>query len=372
MRVGLIGPTYPYRGGIAHYTTCLCNTLRESHEVKFISFSRQYPKFIFPGRSDKDNSEQPLTAEEVEYIIDSMNPFTWIRAANTIVKFEPQILVIPWWVVFWTPQFWTIIKTVRRKLDSQIVILCHNAMEHESHPVKNWATKAILRQADRILTHSEQDTEQIKAMLGESKQVVTAFHPTYAPMVRDVPSREESRQSLALQGNVILFFGFVRQYKGLDVLIEAMPHILLKKPVTLLVVGEFWKDKDVYLNRIKELGLEPNIRIVDEYIPDEEVGKFFSAADLVVQPYHTASGSGVSQLAYGFGRPVIATNVGNLPEVIDDGVNGRIVAAGEVEALARAILESLDPSVLDRLNTNAARTKERFSWDRLVRIICDW
>ena len=250
-------------------------------------------------------------------------------------------------------------------------MICHNAMEHEGHPLKKLATRLILSRADRILTHSDQDTEQLKAMLGDNHRVLTAFHPTYAPMVREIPSREESRRNLSVQGNVLLFFGFVRRYKGLDVLIEAMPRVLAQTRVTLLVVGEFWKDKEVYLSRIQELELEPHVRIVDRYIPDEEVGLYFSASDLVVQPYHTASGSGVTQLAFGFGRPVVATNVGNLPEVIQDGQNGRIVEPGDIESLARAILDSLDPKMLDRFQAGALLTRERFSWDRLVEMICD-
>jgi len=371
MRITLIGPTHPYRGGIAHYTTCLCRALRQDHEVLFISFSRQYPRVLFPGKTDQDTSQTPFTADPVEYLIDSLNPLTWRRAARRIRHFQPDLLIMPWWIAFWTPQFWTLVKLVKTGPSPRVVFICHNVFEHEANPLKTWSTKFILSTGDLIVTHSYQDTGYLNKLLLKAPKIVTAFHPSYAPMVREVPSREEARKILGLSSeHVLLFFGFVRQYKGLDVLIEAMPHVLQEKPVILLVVGEFWKDKKLYLERVDYLDIGRQVQIIDEYVPDESVGQYFSAADLVVQPYHTASGSGVSQLAYGFGRPVIATNVGNLPEVIKDGINGRIVPPGDAESLAKAIVESLEPDVLTEMTAQAAQTKERFSWERLAEMIC--
>jgi glycosyltransferase involved in cell wall biosynthesis len=166
-----------------------------------------------------------------------------------------------------------------------------------------------------------------------------------------------------------LFFGFVRKYKGLDVLLEALPLVLRKRRVRLMIVGEFWKDKQRYVNKISELELEDHITIIDAYVPNEQLGKYFHAADLVVQPYLSASGSGVSQLAYGFGKPVIATNVGSIAEVIVDGVNGRLVHPGNPGELAQAVVEALEAEKLKSMTMEAAKVKERFSWNRFAEMV---
>jgi glycosyltransferase involved in cell wall biosynthesis len=370
VKIVLIGPTYPFRGGIAHYTTLLCRALRQSHEVKFISFKRQYPRILFPGKSDRDPSKKPLRIEEVDYIIDSMNPLTWMDAVQAIKEYKPEKVVIPWWVSFWAPQFWFILTMVKRSLKSELVFICHNVVEHESNFFKKMATRAVLSKAHRLITHSKEETDRLKDHLGEHVNVITAFHPTYADMSNKKYSKEQAKEKLGLTRNVLLFFGFVRKYKGLDILLDAIPIVLKEKEVTLLIVGEFWKDKQKYLSKISRLGISKKVVIVDEYIPNEEIGLYFAAADLVVQPYISATGSGICQLAYGFDRPVIATNVGCLPEVIENGINGRIVEPGDAQCLAEAVLESLHPDNLKKFTLNAALTKEKFSWQKMAAIIC--
>lgn len=369
MKIVLIGPTYPFRGGLSHHTTLLCRSLRENHDVKFISFKRQYPGLLFPGRSDRDTSKSPLKVDDVDYIIDSMNPLTWIDAGRALIDFGPEKIVIPWWVAFWAPHFLSIITHAKRHLDSEVVIVCHNVFEHEPGFLKKMATKAVLSKADRIITHSEQETLKLKNLLGDSVNTVTAFHPAYTDLSNRRYTKEHGREKLGISGDVLLFFGFIRKYKGLGVLLDAMRIILKAKEVTLLIVGEFWKDKQKYLDEIKNLGISTKVRIVDEYVPNESIGIYFAAADLVVQPYISVSGSGISQIAYGFDRPVIATNIGSLTEVVQDGVNGRIVEAGNAQALADAIMESLEPEILNKFTENAAKTKNRFSWKKMAEIV---
>jgi glycosyltransferase involved in cell wall biosynthesis len=369
MKIVLIGPTYPFRGGLSHHTTLLCRALRKNHEVKFISFTRQYPKILFPGRSDRDPSKNPLKIDNVDYIIDSMNPVTWMSAVRAVTAYRPDKIVIPWWVVFWAPPFWTIITFVKRYLSAEIVFVCHNVYEHEPSSLKRIVTKAVLSKADRIITHSAEETSKLKGLLGKDVNAITAFHPTYADLNDKIYSKKEAKTRLGLEGDVLLFFGFVREYKGLDVLLDAMPIVLKDKKISLLIVGEFWKDKQKYLEKIHYSGISTNIRIIDEYISNEEIGLYFAAADLVIQPYISVSGSGICQIAFGFDRPVIATNVGCLPEVIENGVNGRIVEPGDATGLARAILESLEPLTLSRFSQNAVKTKEKFSWKKMADIV---
>lgn len=370
-RLCIIGPTYPYRGGISHHTTLLCKTLREEHEVLFISFSRQYPKLLFPGKTDRDPSQTGLEVDKVEYLIDSVNPLSWYKTARRIAHFKPERLIIPWWVIFWVPQFATIVTLVKKWCGSKITFLCHNVIEHEASAVKVALSRFMLSKADRIVTQSSQETVKVQKLLGQKAPVKTGFHPTYAPLGGKLYDRSLARKTLNLNGKILLFFGFVRPYKGLDVLLEAMPLVIAQHNATLLVVGEFWKDKEAYLRQISDLNIGDNIKIIDDYVPNEDIGLYFAVADLVVQPYHSATGSGICQLAYGLKKPVIATRVGNLDEVIDDRVNGRLVPASNPETLAKALNESLQDDILNKLNNNAAKTSDRFSWERLGALLCE-
>ena len=370
MRISIIGPTHPFRGGISHYTTLLCKTLRRQHDVQFISYTRQYPAFLFPGSSDKDPSKDPLHIDDVEYIIDSINPLTWFKAVQRISEFRPDLLLVPWWIIFWVPQYFLIIRMVRKKTRCKVIILCHNVVEHESNSLKILVSKLVLSQADSIITHSKEETEKTISLLGSDVAVTTAFHPTYAGLRTIMPQKSVARQQLGLKTPyVLLFFGFIRPYKGLDILLEAMPYILSAKDATLLVVGEFWESKEKYLNQIVNLGIKDRVVLVDKYVPNEEVGLYFSACDLVVQPYRSVTGSGICQLAYGLDRPVVASNYGSLSEIIIDGINGRLTLPGDVDDLALAVIDSLDPNILNTLHDGALQTKQRFTWERLASII---
>lgn len=371
MKIILIGPTYPYRGGIAHYTTLLCRELRKYHEVKFISFKRQYPKILFPGMSDLDPSNNPVKIDNVDYLLDSMNPLTWLKVFRTIKDYNPDKIIIPWWVAYWMPPFWSIVFLVKRYLKSEIVFICHNVVEHESNSFKKMATKAVLSRAHRLITHSKEDTQRLYDLLGKHVNAITAFHPTYTDLSDDRYTKEKAKERLRLTGNVLLFFGFIREYKGLNVLLEAISMIPKDNNVRLLIVGEFWKNKKKYLDEINLFGLSGKVKIVDEYVPNEEIGLYFAAADMVVQPNISASGSGIIQIAYGFDRPVIATNVGSLPEVVEEGINGFIVEPGDARGLAEAIQRSLDPHTLYQLSRNAVKTKEKFSWKSMAKIVSD-
>ena len=369
MRIVLIGPTHPFRGGIAHYTTLLCKALRRVHDVKFISFRRQYPNTLFPGKSDRDTSSSPIRVDDVDYVIDSLNPVTWLTAVRIIREYNPEKIILPWWVAFWAPQFWTILTMVKHCLACEVVFICHNAVEHESNFLKKIATRMVLTKGDRLITHSKEETGKIKELLGEDANAVTAFHPTYADLGTRQYAKEQAKELLGLNGDVLLFFGFVRNYKGLDVLLDAMPLVIRNRKVTLLIAGEFWHGKQKYLDQIDRCGIGSHVRIIDAYIRNEEVGIYFGAADLVIQPYNEASGSGVCQIAYGLDRPAVATNVGGLPEIIEDRVNGRLVTPGDPEELATAILDSLKPETLHAYSLSAAKTKEQFSWEKMAQII---
>jgi len=350
--------------------TMLAATLSRDHSVHFVSFSRQYPGWLFPGQTDLDPSKQKLKVDNVEYLLDSLNPLTWTNTGKAIVAESPDLFLLSWWTVYWTLPFRAVLAKIR-KAGIYTTIICHNLVDHESARWKKAATRAFLSQGDRLVTHSASETYRLRELLGHHVRAETAFLPTFAPLSMSRPSRDAARKELSLEGYVLLFFGFVRPYKGLQTLLDALPRVRKHRPVTLLVVGEFWKGKDEYLSQIRRLGIQDCVRVIDRYIPNEELGTYFVSADLVVQPYLAATGSGICQLAYGFDKPVIATTVGSLAEVVQDRVNGRLVPPGDPEYLSQAIVESLEPQTLQSLTHHAKFTKDRFSWEQLAKIITE-
>jgi len=365
MNICLIGPSYPFRGGISHYMTLLYRHLRVRHDVQFFSFKRQYPKWLFPGKTDIDPSSFPIREEHTNRIIDSINPFNWIQVAGKIIKLQPDLLIIPWWVSFWAPQFCTISFIVKLFTHTKILFLCHNVVEHESKWIDKALTRIVLRNGNFYIVHSKEDQQNLLSIFSEA-QVRKTFHPTYDVFNLGYFDPNKVRREYGIEGNVILFFGFVREYKGLKYLLKALPEVLSKIDITLLIVGEFWKNKNQYIDLIKNLRIEDKIIIVDKYVPNEEVGKYFSAADVVVQPYVSATGSGIVQIAFGFNKPVISTGVGSLLEVVEDGKTGYLVSPGSSSELAKAIVKFFENKKSGEFIENIKKENYRFSWDRIV------
>ena len=365
MQICLIGPSYPFRGGLAHYTTLLYRHLRRRHPTTFYAFHRQYPQWLFPGETDRDNSRTPLQEEGILPALDSLNPLTWWHVARKIGQDRPDLLIIPWWSSFWAPHFWTIAKLVQASGATEILFICHNVVDHESHALSRACARAVLRQGDYFLVHSESDRLNLRRILPHGA-ISRVFHPSYDVFRVETISQAEARKRLNLAGEILLFFGFVRPYKGLDNLLEAMPLILAQRPVTLLIVGEFWEGRERYRKRIDDLGIAAAVRIVDEYIPNEQVEPYVAAADLVVLPYVSGTGSGIVQIAYGCLRPVVATTVGCFPEVVEDGKTGYLVPPGAPQPLSDAIVRFFAEGNAQEFVDNIRSTQAQFSWDHLV------
>ena len=372
IKIALIGPAYPMRGGIVHYTTLLSRELSKNNTLLHLSFKRAYPGWLYPGKSTFDPGVRLMTDKNDEPLIDALSPFTWAAAIRRLRQFQPQMVIFQWWVAFWAPLYLFLLSGLRNSLSMpEIVCICHNSVEHEDNIVKRAATKMVLSRAHRLITHSADESRKLKAMLPPGASIITGFHPTYSEIGLPGPGKDTAKQRLGIEGNVLLFFGFVRKYKGLDILLDALARIKRKMKITLLIVGEFWDDKRLYQSQIERLVLGQQVRMIDRYVPDEMVGLYFASADLVVQPYLSASGSGVCQLAFGHNRPVIATCVGSFPETVMDRINGRVVRPGDAQALAAAIIESLEPEQLKFLSENASVAKENFSWSRLADMILE-
>lgn len=336
MKIILIGPVYPYRGGIAYVTTHLANTLLAAgHQLKVISFSRQYPGILYPGKNDKDPSQEPMKIS-ADYLLDPLYPWTWLNTSKIAAAYQPDLIILTWWTTFWAPAFIALRKLLGRQ--TRIALLIHNTIPHEARFYDRWLMKLVFRQADHYIVLSKRESQRLMEII-----------PDANPYLCDLPlhdisrtrlSKSEARSELNLPevNKVLLFFGIVRPYKGLNILLDALAILKQRgKPPYLLIAGEFWEDKKIYEAKIQSLGLRDVVRIDDRYIPNEEVGIFFSAADLFIAPYIDGTQSGAISVAMSQNVPVLATDriAGDMPWI-------HTVPAGDAEALAKGIIYCLE------------------------------
>ena len=366
MKIIVLGPAYPYRGGIAHHTMLMVRHLRKRHEVLFYSFKSQYPHWLFPGKTDMDPSQTPLQ-EPCEYLLSPISPLSWLRTAAQIRADHPNLLIIPWWVPFWAPAWFTVTRLARIGRSFKVLFVCHNVLPHDRAWWDRPLARLALSSGGSFIVHSQQDADQLHSLLADPQVRVTPL-PTYRSIAKTRLDTMTARRQLGLdpEQTVLLFFGFVRPYKGLDVLLEALPTVLSEVPAHLLVVGEMWGNKAEYKAQIERLNLLSHVTLIDQYVPNEHLGRYFGAADIVVLPYRSATQSAVVQLAFGFGKPVITTRVGGLAEAVVDQVNGLIVPPENTGALAEAVFRFYHDGLGASLKDGVVRQAHRFSWEHLV------
>lgn len=368
MRIALVGLTHPFRGGIAHYTTLLCRHMRRRHEVGFFSMTRQYPELLFPGRTQKDASASAMTVAN-QPCLDSMDPLSWFHTASLIHRFRPDMLLFSWWHPFFAPSFGTVAHLARlRGVPS--CFLCHNVLPHERSRVDRALLAYGYASTAAFIVHSKEDAADARR-LRPGVPVHENPHPSYDEFAADqmVP-QEEARARLGIRASkVILFFGFIRKYKGLNHLLEAMLQLPPEDGVHLLVVGEFYEDREVYADALGKLEARGQVTLVDRYVANEEVPLFYAAADLVMVPYLSATQSGIVQIAYGLGRPVVVTRVGGLPEVVDEGKTGYVVPPADAGALADAIRRFYRDRETVPFAEHIERENARFDWERMVETV---
>jgi glycosyltransferase involved in cell wall biosynthesis len=355
LRLGFVGPTLPYRSGVAQHTTMLHRALKKAAELTTLSFSRQYPAWLFPGESDRDPFNEGHVEPGVEYLIDSLNPQTWMRAVERLRQARIEALVIPWWTVYFAPCF-LYLKHACRRAGIPVVFLCHNVSDHEASTYKVLLSKMVLRGARGYCVQSRSEEARLAELLPGARIVVHP-HPLYDQFP---PASEKLPRRAPLE---LLFFGIVRPYKGLDVLLEAMA-LVERRDVHLSVVGEFWKDEKSMIRRIGELGLRDRVDVEARFVSDQEAANHFARCDAVILPYRSASGTGIIPMAYHYAKPVIASRVGGIIDAVVDGRTGFLVEPESPIALARAI-DQVTPEGLAALAPNIEKFKAGMSWEGL-------
>lgn len=379
MRICLIGPTYPYRGGIAQHTTLLAKQLRqdEAIDLLLISFSKQYPRWLFPGKTDIDPTEMPVQTD-AEYLLNPLNPLSWWRTWRRVVRWQPDTVLFAWWHPFFAPAWATLTRTIRASRPAaKLLAICHNVMPHEDgtgwrKTVIRWLVKMTLAGFDGYILHSEREADILRELIPQAEVVVTPM-PTYAEI--GAGNTAVPKNTLPLKPNIplLLFCGFVRPYKGLDVLIDALPLVLEQQPVQLLVVGEFWRDSYAEtVQQLERLDLTAHVTILNEYVTDDLLAFYVQQADAVVLPYRSATQSAVVQLAFGHNKPVITTNVGGLGEVVTHYKTGLVVPPDDPSLLAQAIRTYFEQGLKSEFQENIAGEYGRFSWAHFQKAIINF
>ena len=367
MKIVIIGPIYPYRGGISHYTAMLTQAFTKAdHQVEVISFRRQYPPWFYPGSSDKDPSLIHLSTQG-HFLLDPFLPWTWHQVANEISASKPDVVIIQWWTTFWAIPY-AILGTWLKRSGLRLVFMIHNVIPHEPRPWDPWLAKQALSKGYAFITQTEYEKAQLLALLPNSVVQVCA-HPIYQMFHFNNPSKSEARTRLLLSEDkfLLLFFGLVRPYKGLKQLLQALSLLQIQGIMPhLMVAGEFWEDQQRYQNLIDQLGLAAQVNLENRYIPDEEIEYFFSAADCLVAAYVSGTQSGVVNIAASFGLPMIVT------DLVAQGIADEnrhllraIVPAGDVHALAKAIQQSVESPAFQSHSPNIVRD----NWGDLVQMI---
>ena len=369
-RFCLIGPTYPYRGGISHYNTCLIRELAAGGEVRAINFTRLYPHFLFPGTTQLDESKRPFAADSTR-LIDSINPFTWIRAGVNAARFKPDLVLVQWWHPFFAPAMFTICSVLKLMRRVKVVFICHNVLPHEKSLVDRLLASLAFSISDGFFVQSREDRDKLLGIRTRAAVVVHP-HPIYDFFSTGSLSKETARANIGSPaGPLLLFFGYIRGYKGLSYLIEAMPLIREKVPAKLLVVGEFYDDPAPYTKLVERLGLADAVRFENRYVANEEVEGFFVASDLVVLPYVSATQSGIVQIAIAVNRPVVVTDVGGLSEAVSPEKTGFVVPPRDPEALAQAVIRFFEEDWAGRMAPWFEDERKRFSWKAMAEAIDD-
>lgn len=368
MKIAIIGSAHPLRGGLSTFNERLALALQQQgHEVVIYSFSLQYPSFLFPGKTQFTDEPAPENLV-IHAAINSINPLNWMSIGNKIKSEKPDLIIIKYWLPFMGPAFGTILRRVRKNRHTHVLCIVDNIIPHEKRPGDTAFTKYFVKTVDAFVTMSRDVLEDLK--LFTTRPSVYHPHPLYDNYGAGI-SKPEACKKLGLDPDkkYILFFGFIRKYKGLDILFEAMKDERIRAAgIKLIVAGEYYGEQEMYEQLVNQYQIKDQLHLFTDFIPNSEVRYYFSAADLVVQPYRSATQSGITQIAYHFEKPMVVTNVGGLAEGVPDGKVG-FVTEPNAKDIADAILRFYQPGTLPGLHENIAQEKRKYSWESFTQTL---
>ena len=368
MKITILGTAHPYRGGLAAFNERIAREFqKEGHDVKIETFTLQYPNFLFPGKTQYSDEPAP-TDLNIERSTNSMNPLNWISVGRKIAKDAPDILMIKYWIPAMAPCFGTIARIAKGNGKTKVVSVLDNVVPHEKRMADRLLSNYFVGAVDRFVAMSQSVLNDLD-LFDKEKPRTFCMHPIYDNFGEKV-DRESAIKALNLDSDCkyLLFFGFIRDYKGLDLALEAMADERIRnKKVKLLVAGEFYNNAEKYYELEKSLQLN-NIIWSNDFIPDSKVGQYFGAADLIVQPYKSATQSGVTQIAYHFERPMLVTNVGGLAEIVPDKKVGYVVEPNSKE-IADAIVDFIDNDREKDFTEQTKIEKQKYAWSKMTTAI---
>jgi len=368
-KILIVGPAHPLRGGLATFNERLALSFKEQgHECDILSFSLQYPSILFPGKSQFSVDAAPQNIK-IFSNINSINPINWLLVGNKIAKAKYDIVIFRYWLSFMAPAFGTIARRIKTNGHSCIIAITDNLIPHEKRFFDNSLTRYFINTCDGFLTMSEAVKQQLISW-NVKKPIMYTPHPMYDMFGAGI-EKNEAKIKLGLETNCnyLLFFGFIRRYKGLHLLLDALHDERIRnRNLKVIIAGEFYEDAKPYLNQIAQLNLQDRVELRNEFIPNSEVATYFSAADAVIQPYTDATQSGVTQIAYYYNKPMIVTNVGGLAELVPHEKVG-LVCDVNATSIASAIARFFDEKMEVTMQKNAAIEKQKFTWSTLTNCI---
>mgnify|MGYP001158616553 FL=1 len=368
MKIVVVGTFPPYRGGISNFYQTLFERLSQNHNVTAINFSLQYPSILFPGKSQYDNN---LKSDfKIERIINSINPITWKKAATKIIDIKPDIVIFKYWMPFFAPSFGSIIRDVKKSTNIKSLVICDNIIPHESRFFDNILTKYFFKYIDYFIVMSKSVENDLLTLFPNAKYSYTP-HPLYDIFGKSINKDLSKRELKIKEGKLILFFGLIRPYKGLDLLIEAAN--IIKNKLTdfkILAIGDCYDNPEPYSKMIDKYKINDIFDLRFEFVPNDKVHLYFSASDVIVLPYKSATQSGIVPVAYHFNKPVIVTNVGGLSEIVQQGNTGYIVEPDSTQ-ISDSIIKFYNDSEKINFKENIKLFNKNFTWEKFIKVIED-
>ncbi len=373
-KIIIVGTAYPMRGAMAQLNSILFKHLSDFYNVIIYSFKRQYPEFLFPGKTQYELGEPAIKIPKDKNVIsiDSINPFNWIFSALKMRTEKPDLLIFRYWIPFFAPSFFVVSFIVKMFSKTKVLFICDNVMPHEKRPGDKLLTKLVFSVVDYFIVQSKTVEKDLKTFNKKNKPYKLSSHPLYnvfGEKLDKIEAKEFLQKEYNLSFNdakIILFFGYIRKYKGLMFLLDAMPDIIRKQNVKLIVAGEYYENETPYRDKIKELNLDNNIIVISSFIPENQVRYFFSACDCLVLPYVNATQSGIVPLAYFYDKPVIVTDVGGLSEVVIDSKTGFVVKPSNSNEIYEAVNMFYSENLEEKFSDNVKEEKKKYLWESFV------